>query len=178
MAGVSRKSEVRASTVARPNDRLVSISVSSASRDDGPQSPQSGQRHRHRGGCGLPLSGHLQITNCLVGGLTTVFTTVFVEPGAFWPCPTPGVFDYLYPCGRIATPDRQAFRGVLFTTVFGRNNKHTAAAAPARRARLHPGAARCFCARKNASDRAKERKNERTKERKNEQSGNQRTDAR
>ena len=32
------------------------------------------------------------------------------------------VYDFSRRCGRTATPDREAFRGVPFTTLFGQNN--------------------------------------------------------
>ena len=65
---------------------------------------------------------HWQITNGPLGCLTRVFTTVFVEPDDRWPFPTSGDFDFSDQGRRIATPDRQGFREVLFTTLSGLNN--------------------------------------------------------
>ena len=63
----------------------------------------------------------LRALNCRHANPARLFTTVFPEVGAFGAGKTQSVYDFSDRYGLIATPDRQAFRGSLFTTVFGPN---------------------------------------------------------
>ena len=115
LAGTACQVEHRVSAAACPlatpmhrkrRGQVRNAAPAASEKPDGQVWAQSGHRHRHQGWCGVSLRGHRQITNCLAGGLSRVFTTLFVEAGARWPCLTPGVFDFSNLCSRIATPDR------------------------------------------------------------------------